>query len=102
MANITQACGRCNKPFLIIEQEQEFLSKKGLPLPKNCPTCRQTRRLSLRGERELYKTKCQKCGLEIIVSYNPQKVKNTILCKKDYEQYYMENDPIIKDPLPEI
>lgn len=56
----------------------------------------------LRGERSLYKTKCQKCGKEIIVSYDPEKVKNMILCKTDYEKYYEENDPIISAPLPEV
>lgn len=102
MANITQTCAKCTKAFLVIDQEQEFLKQKSLPLPKNCPTCRQLRRLSLRGDRALYKTRCQKCQQDIIVSYDPQKVQNKILCRKDYEQYYMENDPIIKDPLPEI
>lgn len=102
MASLTQSCAKCGKQFLVIDQEQEFLKEKGLPLPVNCPSCRQTRRLMLRGERSLYKTNCQKCGKEIIVSYDPEKVKNTILCKKDYEQYYQENDPIITDPLPEV
>lgn len=102
MPNIKQVCAKCNKDFFIIDQEQDFLKQKHLPLPINCPTCRQLRRLSLRGDRALYKTRCQQCQQEIIVSYNPQNVQNKILCKKDYEQYYMENDPIIKDPLPEI
>ncbi|MDO8498311.1 MAG: zinc-ribbon domain containing protein [bacterium] len=103
MAAITQTCAQCGKQFLVIDQEQKFLNDKGLPLPKNCPTCRQKRRLALRGsERTLYKTKCQKCGTEIVVAYDPSKVTNTILCKKDYDQYFLENDPIIKDPLPEV
>ncbi len=102
MANITQTCAHCSKPFLIIEMEQQFLQNKNLPLPKNCPTCRQLRRLSLRGERQLYKTKCQKCGKEIIVSYEPAKATNMILCKEDYQQWFSENDAIIKDSLPEV
>lgn len=102
MANITQTCAKCGRQFLVVDQEQEFLKEKGLSLPIQCPSCRQTRRLMLRGERSLYKTNCQKCGKEIIVSYDPQTIKNTILCKKDYEQYYQENDPIISEPLPEV
>lgn len=100
MANITNTCLKCEKRFLIIETEQKFLQDKGLPLPAHCPSCRQLRRLKLRGERSLYKTKCQKCDKEIIVSYDPKTVQNMILCKKDYEQYFLENDPIITDPLP--
>lgn len=102
MAAITQNCAKCGKSFLVIDQEQKFLQDKGLPFPTNCPSCRQARRLALRGGRQLYKTKCQKCGKEIVVSYDPSKVTNMILCKQDYEQYFMENDPIIKEPLPEI
>lgn len=100
MGNITHTCVKCGKRFLIIEREQAFLQDKGLPIPEQCPTCRQLRRLNLRGERILYKTKCQKCGKEIIVSYDPKTVANKILCKKDYEEYFLENDPIITDPLP--
>ncbi|MDO8582918.1 MAG: zinc-ribbon domain containing protein [bacterium] len=102
MANVKQTCTKCNKEFLIIDSEQEFLQQKNLPLPSNCPTCRQTRRLSLRGGRQLFKTKCQKCDKEIVTSYDPSKVKQVILCKEDYEKYFEENDPIIKDPLPNI
>ena len=102
MANIKQTCAKCNKEFLIIDHEQEFLKQKSLPLPTNCPTCRQIRRLSLRGGRQLFKSKCQKCGKEIIVSFDPQKVKQAIYCKEDYEKFFMENDPIIQDPLPDI
>lgn len=100
MANLTQTCAKCTKQFLIIDQEQQFLNQKGLGLPNQCPQCRQIRRLMLRGGRQLYRSKCQKCGKDIIVSYDPQKVQQPVYCKQDYEQYLLENDPIIKDPLP--
>lgn len=103
VANRTVVCKKCGKQFLVIDEEQKFLNEKNLPLPINCPSCRQLRRLMLRGgERTLYRTKCQKCGNDIVVAFNPEKTQNTILCKKDYEQYFTENDPIIKEPLPEI
>ncbi|RJQ25855.1 hypothetical protein C4577_04535 [Candidatus Parcubacteria bacterium] len=103
MAAITQSCAKCGSQFLIIDQEQKFLASKNLPLPKNCPGCRQMRRLMLRGgERRLYKTNCQQCNKEIIVAYDPQKVTNKILCKQDYDKYFLENDAIIKEPLPEV
>lgn len=102
MANISQTCAKCGKKFLVIETEQKFLTEKGLPLPMQCPTCRQLRRLALRGGRELFKSKCQECGKDIVVAYDPQKVKQAIYCKEDYEKFFMENDPIINDPLPDI
>ena len=102
MANILSTCTTCGKQFLIIDQEQAFLREKSLPNPANCPNCRQNRRLALRGERVLFKTECQQCHKEIVVSYDPTKVQNTILCKEDYEKYYEENDPIVTDPLPQL
>ena len=103
MTAITQKCKTCGKQFLVIDQEQTFLKEKNLSLPSMCPSCRQLRRLSLRGsERMLYKTQCQKCGKDIIVARDPKPTKSAIYCRKDYEQYFNENDPIIKDPLPEI
>ncbi len=102
MTNQTLTCAKCGNKFIVIEQEQKFLSEKNLPLPTNCPSCRQLRRLRLRGGRQLFKTKCQKCNKEIVVSFDPQKVQQPIYCKEDYEKFFMENDPIIKDPLPDV
>jgi len=102
MANITQTCTRCKKQFLVIDLEQKLLNSKGLPLPTQCPSCRQLRRLSLRGGRQLFRSKCQKCSKDIIVSFDPQSVKQAIYCKEDYAKFFEENEPIIKDPLPEI
>jgi len=88
MADITQICKKCGKKFLVIEIEQEFLKKKSLPLPTMCPSDRQLRRLVNRGERFLYRTKCQQCGAKMITSYDPAKVTSQILCKKCYREYY--------------
>jgi CxxC-x17-CxxC domain-containing protein len=102
MASITETCAKCGKQFLIIDQEQAFLQQKNLPLPKICPTDRQLRRLRLRGGRQLFKTKCQKCDKDIVVSYEPAKQEQPIYCKEDYEKFFMENDPLVTDPLPNI
>lgn len=102
MPNTTQICTKCGKQFLVIEQEQKFLQSKNLPFPANCPSCRQARRLALRGSRQLFHTKCQKCGKDIVVAYDPNKIMNQILCKADYQQYFVENDAIIKESLPEV
>lgn len=101
MDHITQTCTKCGSQFLVIKKEQEFLQKKQLPLPTKCPGCRQERRLSLRGsKRQLYKASCQKCDQEIIVSFDPKTVTNPVYCRKDYDEYFSEHDPIITDPLP--
>lgn len=94
MTEITQTCTTCGKNFLIIPQEQEFLKKKGFPLPQLCPTDRQSRRLVTRGERTLYKSECQQCGSKTIISYDPKEVKNQILCKKCYLEFFEKNEII--------
>lgn len=83
-----KTCKGCGKEFLVIVQEQKFLAKIGLPLPAKCPTCRQIDRLKARGERKLYRTTCQKCGKNIIVTHDPAKEKSQILCKKCYLDYF--------------
>ncbi|MEK7092217.1 MAG: hypothetical protein AAB907_01175 [Patescibacteria group bacterium] len=95
-------CTKCGKQFRVIEQEEKFLREKNLPLPTGCPTDRQIRRLMLRGnERALYKTKCQECGKEIVVSYDPTQTKNKILCKEDYDKWLSEHSTVIEEPLPQ-
>lgn len=79
--NKISKCKACGKDFLIIEQEQKFYKKKDLPLPDNCPDCRQKRRLSLRNERKLYKRKCDKCQKEMISTYAPDS-KYIVYCQE--------------------
>ena len=100
MAPLTQTCVKCQKQFLVIDPEQQFLREKGIPLPTECPQCRQDRRLALRGGRKLYRTKCQVCGKDIVVSYDPDKAESTILCREDWEKYQVEHEYLITDPLP--
>jgi hypothetical protein len=102
MAAITATCQKCSKQFLIIDQEQQFLRDKGIPLPVQCPACRQERRLALRGGRQLFRTKCQKCGKDIVTSYDPATATSIILCREDYEKYNAETDLIVNEPLPEV
>ena len=102
MDNQTATCEKCKNNFLIIKEEKDFLQKRDLAFPKNCPSCRQERRLSLRGsKRALFKAKCQKCQKDIVTSFDPQKTTSPIYCREDYEKYFVENDPLIKDPLPQ-
>ena len=101
MANAPITCTKCGKQFLVIEQEEKFLKEKGLSLPSQCPSCRQERRLMMRGnDRALFRTKCQQCGKDIVVSYDPKKTTNKILCKEDYDKWLSENATTITDPLP--
>lgn len=97
MEPIKKTCKTCNHEFLIIKQEIEFLQRMNLPNPVNCPGCREARRLSERGERQLYRTVCQQCNKNIIVSYNPAKETRKILCKTCYLDWFEKNPVLISD-----
>ncbi len=97
MEEIKRTCTKCGKEFWVIKQEQQFLNKMGLPLPTMCPADRQARRLKHRGERNLYKSKCQNCGKDIIVTYDPKSVESNqkMLCKKCYLEWFEKNSALI-------
>lgn len=81
MPDTISKCGACTRDFMIIDQESRFYQKKQLPLPANCPDCRQKRRLSLRNERKLYKRTCDQCKKEIISTYS-QDSKYIVYCQE--------------------
>jgi len=97
MEPIKKTCKTCQKEFWVIKQEQEFLQKMNLPQPTNCPGCRETRRLSERGERQLYRTKCQNCQKDIVTTYNPATEKRQILCRKCYLDWFEKNSVLIEN-----
>lgn len=43
--DIKLKCVDCGSDFIIESGEREFYRKKGLYLPKRCPSCRRERRL---------------------------------------------------------
>lgn len=86
MASTRLTCRACTKDFLVIDAEQAFYDKKGLPMPVDCPKCRQDKRLSMRNERNLYKAKCAKCDGNIISSYGPDS-PYVIYCQKCFWEY---------------
>jgi len=94
MEPLKKICQECNNQFWIIEQEKKFLDQMDLPLPTNCPGCRQAERLKQRGERHLYRTNCQKCSKKIIVSYDPKKETRPIYCKECFLDYFEKHSPL--------
>ena len=79
-------CSDCGKKFLVIAQEQDFLQRKNLPLPTQCPTCRQAVRLALRNERKMYNRKCDKCGQTILATFSDD-VVFPVYCQKCFWEY---------------
>ncbi|MFA5820696.1 MAG: zinc-ribbon domain containing protein [Candidatus Gracilibacteria bacterium] len=86
MASQKNTCKSCGKNFLIVDQEQVFYEKKKLPMPVDCPKCRQNIRLAMRNERNLYKRKCDKCQQEVISTYAPES-PYVVYCQKCFWEY---------------
>jgi CxxC-x17-CxxC domain-containing protein len=83
-------CSQCNSNFEITNFDLEFyekfspvfLTKKySIPTPKLCPDCRQQRRLSFINESNLYKSKCNSCGKNIVSRFNPKSGLN-VFCNE--------------------
>lgn len=86
MSSEKSVCKKCGKDFLILVEEQEFLKKKKLPMPVECPKCRQDKRLSMRNERTLYKRKCDKCSKMMISPYRPES-EFVVYCQECFWEY---------------
>lgn len=81
-----KTCKRCQKEFGLISQELSFYNKMGLPLPENCPFCRQELREQMRNERKFYKYPCAKCGKEMVTTHNKDKGL-IVYCLKCYDEF---------------
>jgi len=92
MEDKKKKCTACREEFLIISQELNFLDEKCLPMPEECPLCRQKRRLSKRSEQKFYNHRCNKCGKDIIIAYKPPK-EQKVYCKSCYLDFYNTFDP---------
>jgi len=91
----TKNCQQCAKQFKLIDMECDFYRKQGYPEPEKCPTCRQKRREALRNPRHFFKRKCDRCGKDIITTYDP-KEGDIIYCEKCFAEYYNRVDPLFR------
>ena len=64
-------CEKCKSEFQVYENDHIFYDRMKVPVPKNCPTCRQQQRMLFRNFKTLYKRPSSKSGKMIISMYNP-------------------------------
>ena len=74
-------CTRCSAEFVISKEEKQFLHRAApsiggnnfeLPLPSECPSCREKTRLCWRNERKLYIRNCDATKKRLISMYHPE------------------------------
>lgn len=87
-------CGRCSKEFLVIDQEERFLTDNDWLLPTECPDCRQARRMAARDPRKLTKTTCSECAKDIIIAFE-RREGVTVYCKEHYLKWLDSSDHLV-------
>ncbi len=65
-----RTCQNCKQDFIIEPDDFGFYEKMNVPVPENCPKCRQQQRMLFRNFKTLYKRKCDKSGKMIVSMYN--------------------------------
>lgn len=77
-------CISCRRPYNINRGELDLLKKLDLPLPHECPKCRENERFNRMTMPRLFDRKCDKCGIEIRSPYNSNRPE-IIYCEKCYQ-----------------
>ena len=79
------SCSACDKKYKIIAIEYELLRKMNLPIPRECPKCRENKRFSRMTMPGLYNRNCAKCNTEVRTPYAPGRPE-IVYCEKCYQQ----------------
>ncbi len=65
-------CQGCKNQFTIEPDDFAFYEKMKVPVPEQCPQCRQQLRMLYRNFKTLYKRPSSKSGKMIVSMYNPE------------------------------
>lgn len=76
-------CQTCGKNYKIIKMELDFYKKMNIPIPLQCPLCRDYARIARLNPMKIFTRKCAKCGQEIQTSYAPDRPE-IVYCESCY------------------
>ena len=89
------ACEKCQRNYKIIEQEEKFYEQLNLAVPKMCPDCRHTERMSIRNPLHIWKRQCMctqpdhnhrgRCEKTFETTYDPNKLE-IVYCEDCYNK----------------
>lgn len=85
--NETVGCAVCSRAYKITAGELGLLRKMNLPVPHECPKCRENRRFSKINMPGLYDRTCMKCNAEIRTPFAPGRPE-IVYCEKCYQQEF--------------
>ena len=81
-------CGDCGRGYKIVKGELGLLRKMGLPVPHECPKCREDKRFTRMTKPGLYNRTCAKCDIDIYTPYAPDRPE-IVYCGKGYQQEFL-------------
>ena len=81
-------CSNCRRGYKIVKGELNLLRKMGLPVPHECPKCRENERFERMTKPGMYHRNCEKCGDPIYTPYAPEDPR-IVYCVKDYQAEFL-------------
>ena len=80
-------CVSCTHAYKITQGELGLLRKMNLPVPHECPKCRETKRFARMTKPKMYHRTCTKCKVDIYTPYAPERPE-IVYCVKCYQQEF--------------
>jgi hypothetical protein len=80
-------CATCHRGYKILEGELSLLRKMGLPVPHECPKCRENRRFSRMNKPGMHHRNCDKCSIAIYTPYTSTRPE-IVYCVKCYQALF--------------
>ena len=81
-------CVNCKRGYKIVRGELSLLRKMGLPVPHECPKCRENRRFDRENKPGMYHRNCAKCSANIYTPYAPERPE-IVYCVQCYQQEFI-------------
>ena len=80
-------CENCKRGYKITKGELNLLRKMNLPIPHECPKCRENKRFERMTKPKMYHRTCAKCNANIYTPYSSLDSK-IVYCIKCYQQEF--------------
>jgi formylmethanofuran dehydrogenase subunit E len=81
-------CSACKRAYKVVKGEYDLLRKMNLPLPHECPKCRENKRFTTLDKIKLYNRTCAKCAQGIITPYSISDPR-IVYCVSCYQQEFI-------------
>ncbi len=86
--NETIKCSTCIRGYKIAKGEFDLLRKMNLPIPHECPRCRENKRFNRMNKPGMYNRTCAKCSTDIYTPYAPDRPE-IVYCVRCYQQEFL-------------